>query len=103
MIFLTIFAPYFSAVLRLNKFFMMNNLKKKKLYVFAIGISLSVCTSRAQIGNNDSTLHDLSLETCVQYALKHYPLVQQALLNEQITEQQIKSRLSDWYPQLNLN
>jgi outer membrane protein len=36
----------------------------------------------------------------VQYALKHYPLVQQALLDEQITDRQIKGKLADWYPQI---
>jgi len=48
------------------------------------------------------TLSDATLQTCVQYALKHYPLIQQALLDEQITDRQIKAKLADWYPQLNL-
>ncbi|WP_431215705.1 TolC family protein [Puia sp. P3] len=48
------------------------------------------------------TLTSADLQTCVQYALKHYPLIQQALLDEQITDRQIRSRLADWYPQLNL-
>ncbi len=51
----------------------------------------------------DTVLQQVDLVTCVQYALKHYPLLQQALLDEKITEHQIKSRLADWYPQLNLN
>ena len=37
----------------------------------------------------------------VQYAMKNQPLVQQSLLDEQITEYQIKSKLADWYPQVN--
>lgn len=49
------------------------------------------------------TLSNATLDACVQYALKHYPLVQQSLLDEQITDRQIKSRLSDWYPQIGLN
>src|SRR6201994_4430298 len=44
-----------------------------------------------------------SLQACVEYALKHYPQVQQAYLDEQITDRQIKSKLADWYPQVNLN
>jgi outer membrane protein TolC len=48
------------------------------------------------------TLSDATLQACVQYALKHYPLIQQALLDEQITDRQIKAKLADWYPQLNL-
>jgi outer membrane protein len=46
------------------------------------------------------TLANATLQACVQYALKHYPLVQQALLDEQITDRQIKGKLADWYPQI---
>jgi outer membrane protein len=46
---------------------------------------------------------DVTLQAVVQYALKHFPLVQQAYLDEQITDRQIRSKLADWYPQLNLN
>lgn len=46
---------------------------------------------------------DVTLQAIVQYALKHYPLVQQSYLDEQITDRQIRSKLADWYPQLNLN
>jgi outer membrane protein len=49
------------------------------------------------------TLTSATLQTCVQYALKHFPLIQQAMLDEMITDRQIKSRLADWYPQVNLN
>lgn len=51
----------------------------------------------------DSLLQNATLQNCVQYALKHYPLIQQALLDEQITEHEIKSRLADWFPQLSLS
>jgi outer membrane protein len=51
----------------------------------------------------DSVLREASLQDCIQYALKHQPLVQQSLIDEEITERQIKSRLADWYPQLNFN
>ncbi len=52
---------------------------------------------------SDTLPPDATLQACVQYALKHYPLVQQALLDEQITDREIKSKLADWYPQLGLN
>ena len=51
----------------------------------------------------DSVLHDASLAGCVQYALTHQPVIQQALLDEAITEKQIQARLADWYPQVNFN
>ena len=43
------------------------------------------------------------LPNVIQYALIRQPAVQQALLDEEITELQIKSRLSEWYPQVNFN
>ena len=51
----------------------------------------------------DSVLQQASLQDCIQYALKHQPALQQALLDEQITERQIQGKLADWYPQLGLN
>lgn len=65
------------------------------------GFSLIFLVAGAQ--KTPDTLTNATLDACVQYALKHYPLMQQALLDEQITDRQIKSRLSDWYPQLGLN
>lgn len=47
-------------------------------------------------------MQNATLQNCVQYAIKHFPLVQQALIDEQITEHQIKSKLADWFPQINL-
>jgi outer membrane protein len=84
---------------------MMNDLKRKFLYIFLTGIITSAFSSpaHAQITDKDTVLQDATLQNCIQYALKHYPLVQQSLLNEEITEQQIKSKLSEWYPQINLN
>lgn len=67
------------------------------------GFSFFSFIAHAQTGPADTLLPDATLQACVQYALKHYPLVQQALLDEQITDRQIRSRLADWYPQLNLN
>jgi len=51
----------------------------------------------------DSLLNEASLENVIQYALKHYPLIQQSLIDEETTNFQIKSKLADWYPQLNFN
>ena len=51
----------------------------------------------------DTLLQGATLQDCVQYALKHQPSVQQSLLNEQIVNQEIKSKLADWFPQITLN
>jgi outer membrane protein len=52
---------------------------------------------------SDSLFQQGTLQNCVQYALKHFPLLQQNLIDQDITEHQIKSRLSEWFPQVNLN
>jgi len=51
----------------------------------------------------DTLLQNATLQNCVQYALKNYPLIRQNLIDQEITEHEIKSRLSEWYPQINLN
>ncbi len=53
--------------------------------------------------NSDSLLKEPTLQNIIQYALKKQPVVQQALLDETITQLQIKSKLADWYPQVNFN
>jgi len=77
---------------------------KKLFYVVFVssGLSLLFITARAQKAS-DTVLSGATLETCVQYALKHYPQVQQALLDEQITDGEVRSKLADWYPQINFN
>lgn len=42
------------------------------------------------------------MKNIVTYALAHQPVVKQAELDQQITEKQIKGRLADWFPQINL-
>ncbi|MBS1565131.1 MAG: TolC family protein, partial [Bacteroidetes bacterium] len=63
---------------------------------------LCAFVSRAQTVK-DSIMQQASLQDCIQYALKHQPQLQQALLDEQITERQIQGKLADWYPQVGLN
>src|ERR1700744_4025138 len=78
-------------------------MKKLCSMVFIIlGFSSIFLSAKAQKAA-DSLPPELTLESVVQYALKHYPLVQQALIDEQITDRQIKSKLSEWYPQVALN
>lgn len=72
---------------------------KSTVYLLLICL-LQIETMHAQ--NGDSLLRDASLQNCVQYALKHQPAVNQSLIDEQITDREIKSRLADWLPQLNL-
>ena len=70
----------------------------KRFIGIIIIITLIVLKSSAQ---NDSLLQQATLDSVVQYALIHQPLLKQSAIDEQITEQQIKSKLSEWYPQVN--
>jgi len=53
--------------------------------------------------NKDSVLTEATLQNVVAYAIKHQPLIEQALIDERITDNNIKARLADWYPQVNFN
>jgi len=57
----------------------------------------------AQTAAQDTLLQEVSLKTAIDYAIKHQPKIQQSLLDEQITASTIKSKLADWYPQVNFN
>ena len=69
----------------------------------SIGFGFFPFFVHAQTAQADTLLTDASLQDCIQYAEKHYPQVQQALIDEKITDREIKSKLADWYPQLNLD
>lgn len=71
----------------------------------AILILPVLCSSvRTQTQNPaDSLSGSATLQNCVQYALAHQPRVRQSLLDEEITERSIQSKLSDWYPHVDFN
>jgi outer membrane protein len=52
---------------------------------------------------SDSLLQAGTLEGCVRYALMHQPLIRASMVDEEIAERTIQSKLADWFPQLNLN
>lgn len=53
--------------------------------------------------NHDSLPRKVNLQQAVDYSITHQPVVQQALVDQEITEANIKSRLAEWYPQVNFN
>ena len=57
--------------------------------------------SSAQKTDSLPVLQNATLQSCIQYAIQHNPDVQNAQINEQVTETQIQSKLADWYPQIN--
>ena len=70
-----------------------------KRYGIIVLLSFSVLKTVAQ--DQDSTLQVGTLDKVVQYTLQRNPAIQQASIDEQITEKTIKGKLADWYPQLN--
>jgi len=50
----------------------------------------------------DEKLEQATLENVVAYAIKHQPLIQQSQIDEEATNAAIRSKLADWYPQVNL-
>jgi outer membrane protein len=74
--------------------------KHWKLFTLLWIVSATSLSSYAQQPPNDELLPQATLSNVIQYALKHQPSLQQSLINEQITETTIKSKLADWYPQL---
>lgn len=57
----------------------------------------------AQTKAGDSLLQQPTLQDCIQYALKHNPDLQNAKIDEAITETSIRTKLADWYPQVGFN
>lgn len=57
----------------------------------------------AQPGTKDSLLQEVTLKNAIDYAILHQPQIQQSLLDQELVETTIKSKLADWYPQINFN
>jgi len=57
----------------------------------------------AQDSKSDSLLRNATLENVVSYAISHQPLIQQSIVDQDITNAMIKTKLADWYPQINFN
>ncbi|HRH51510.1 MAG TPA: TolC family protein [Panacibacter sp.] len=69
-------------------------------YKLTILLFITPLFLQAQQPAADSLLQQATLDNVVAYAIKHQPLIQQSLIDEQVTESLIKSKLADWYPQL---
>lgn len=83
---------------------MNNYISKKfvKLSFIILGLIIPLI-SWSQTIVKDSLLQKVTLSEAIQYALKRQPTIQQVYLDEKITESTIKSKLADWYPQINFN
>ena len=85
---------------------MSNNLFVRKKFfrvsTFLLATFFIVSSIHAQLAG-DSLLQQASLPNIIQYALKRQPVIQQSLIDERSIDLQIKSKLADWYPQVNFN
>jgi outer membrane protein len=69
-----------------------------------IVISFILLTTTAQAQQKQDSLPSVAtLQECVNYALTHQPDVNKSLLDEAIVDAEIKTRLADWYPQINVD
>lgn len=73
---------------------------RKRLFALAILLIPFVTFSQ---NNNDSLLSAATLQNVVTYAIKHQPVIQQAQIDETITGNTVKSKLAEWFPQVNFN
>jgi outer membrane protein len=74
-----------------------------KAWKINLAILLLPSIITAQQNEKDTSLQQATLENCVRYAIVHNPDLKNARLNEDITEATIKSKLADWFPQVNFN
>ncbi|MGN6194498.1 MAG: TolC family protein [Ginsengibacter sp.] len=83
-----------------------NKEKKRRGNKTIIFIAFIISTFSVHAQQKDSLpslLPLASLQNCIQYAIQHNPDIQNAKINQDITETIIKSKLADWYPQVNFN
>lgn len=66
------------------------------LWIVTSGFSAGLCAQQP----GDSLLQQATLQNVIQYAVTHQPAAKQSEINQQITEATIKSKLADWFPQL---
>ncbi len=76
---------------------------KQLQFMTAVFLLITPLFTFAQTNIPDSILQDVTLKNAVDYALRHQPIIQQSLIDEKLTETAIRSRLADWYPQVNFN
>jgi outer membrane protein TolC len=77
--------------------------KDQFFYKLTVGMLFFPAFLFAQQPAKDSLLKEATLPNVIAYAISHQPVVQQSLIDEKITESNIKSKLADWYPQVHFN
>ena len=78
-------------------------LQKKRTSHWVVWFALLIPVGSFAQNTPENILKTASLEQVVQYALVHQPAVQQAQIDQVITNKVIFGKLADWYPQLNFS
>ncbi len=73
---------------------------KKLYYPILLFIFLSISQNTIAQSVNDTTARNLTLQQCIDFALRFQPAVRQAAIDEQINERDIRIGLSAWLPQV---
>ena len=71
-------------------------------FIFLLFLASSAIV-KGQQSDSLPALKDATLQNCIQYAIQHNPDIENAKINQDITETIIKSKLADWYPQVNFS
>ena len=72
-----------------------------RIFVLFLVAFILPCKGFSFQGNRDTLPQKVTINDCINYSLLHNPTIQNAKTNEDITEAIIKSKLADWYPQIN--
>ncbi|NLR57088.1 TolC family protein [Chitinophaga polysaccharea] len=76
---------------------------KRAFYFLAVTCGMFISPQVFAQQPADSLLTSATLQECIRYAIAHQPVIRQSLLDEAITDRTVKSKLADWYPQINLD
>jgi outer membrane protein TolC len=82
---------------------MKNAVKRSKAILIFFSIIFFSFSINAYSQSNSDTSGSLTLAQCIDYALKHQPLLQQSLIGIDITRTTNKINLAGWLPQANLS
>lgn len=72
---------------------------RKKVLLYCAGVVCFALHANAQ-HSTDSLIQEATLQNCLTYALSKQVLVQQAQVDEAITDEAVKSKLAEWFPQV---
>jgi len=86
-----------------NKLFLILGTAFIFLQSCSIVFAQSDSTAKISLNKEHALLSSAGLQDVIQYAIKNQPIIQQSIIDERITESQVRSKLADWYPQINFN